>query len=233
MSPWLTPLGLVPIAAMWLLVREYCGLRARFDDLEAMHGFAAEIADEVDLQQMIDRRSWTTARLLHARRAAILVFADGDMVGEGSVRTADRRPPEERGRPDVVDGARRGQSTSAHLRARLHRAVIRVLGDLDRQSTSTVTPRSTSRPFVRRGLVVVGGREGMADAFDDGDAQRLQNIADQLAAGVGRSLLHRRVEHEATHDPLTGLAEPGLRSSSVLHDRRSSHGGSPRPRSSW
>jgi diguanylate cyclase (GGDEF)-like protein len=215
LSPWLTPLGLVPIAAMWLLVREYCGLRTRFDDLEAMHGFAAGIADVVDLRHMIDVAVEDAARLMHARQAAILVFADGGLVGAASCGPPIDGLPRSVDDPTWSSMLAGGSRTSAHHRADgCLAAVIRgdsatspcVLTDgIGQGNGNGARPIDVEAVRTGVGLVVVGGRDGMADAFDDADAQRLQNIADQLAAGMGRSLLHRRVQHEASHDPLTGL----------------------------
>ncbi len=201
-SPWLTPLAFVPIAAMWLLVRQHGLMRARFTDLEAVHGFAAEIADEVDLQLMIDQAVVATARLLHARRAAIVLF-DGDSV--------------------VGTAAHGGPIPGLPTRATDPAWAAMGLGAQDR--SAPVLRRDGSLAAIVRGdggdvgVLLVDGREGVSNAFDEGDAQRLQTLADQLAAGVGRGLLHRRLEHEATHDLLTGLANRA-HFEHVLDDRR-------------
>jgi diguanylate cyclase (GGDEF)-like protein len=56
------------------------------------------------------------------------------------------------------------------------------------------------------GVLVVSGREGANESFTDADLRRLRTLADQLAAAVGRGLMHRHLEFEARHDLLTGLA---------------------------
>ncbi len=188
-SPWLTPLALVPITAMWVLMREFGKLRVRFVDLEAVHGFAAGIADVVDLQQMIEGAIVATADLLHARDASIVLFDDaGNIVGSASHGTPVIGPPK-----SVDDPAWSDVISSASARSA---PVLRADGSL------AVAVRGSAGEV---GVLVVNGREGIADVFGADDARRLCTLADQLAAGIGRGLLHRRLQREAQHDLLTGL----------------------------
>ena len=205
LSPWLTPLALVPIAAMWVLVREHGKLRGRFVDLEAVHGFAAGIADVVVLQQMIDGAIVATADLLHARQASIVLFDNGAIVGSASHGTPAIDLPtgvDDATWSDVVSGG-----------AARSRPVMRSDGSL------AVAVRGSAGEV---GVLVVKGREGSADAFGVDDARRLRTLADQLAAGIGRGLLHRRLEREARHDLLTGLPNRATFEAAVVERSASS-----------
>ena len=55
------------------------------------------------------------------------------------------------------------------------------------------------------GLVLLGDRQGATAAFDDDDINRLSAMAQQLAVAIRKGQFHSQIQHEATHDRLTGL----------------------------
>ena len=56
------------------------------------------------------------------------------------------------------------------------------------------------------GVVIMARRTTTSTTeFDSDDVDRARSLADQLAASLRRSMLHRQMQYEARHDALTGL----------------------------
>ena len=72
------------------------------------------------------------------------------------------------------------------------------------------------------GSVLVGRRRGAPRAFDDEDRRLLEALAPQVGVTVEKVRLDERINHQAFHDPLTGLANRTLFADRVVHalDRR-------------
>jgi diguanylate cyclase (GGDEF)-like protein len=67
------------------------------------------------------------------------------------------------------------------------------------------------------GSVLVGRRAGAARAFDDEDRRLLEALAPQVGVTVERLRLDERLNHQAFHDSLTGLANRRLFADRVAH----------------
>jgi diguanylate cyclase (GGDEF)-like protein len=187
-SPWLTLLVLAPIAGMWWVLGQHSELRRQFLDLEGVHGFAADIAEVIDLARMIEVATAGAAELLHARQAALVLSASGVIID-----TAEHGGPMP-GLPATVD--------ELHSLVRHHTEAGRLVARPRADGSLSALVRGDDGEL---GMLVVLGREGATTTFDAADARRLQGVADQLATAVGRGLLHRRLERAAQHDALTGL----------------------------
>ncbi len=72
------------------------------------------------------------------------------------------------------------------------------------------------------GSVLVGRRRRAPRAFDDEDRRLLEALAPQVGATVEKVQLDERINHQAFHDSLTGLANRTLFADRVVHvlDRR-------------
>jgi diguanylate cyclase (GGDEF)-like protein len=72
------------------------------------------------------------------------------------------------------------------------------------------------------GSVLVGRRRGAPRGFDDEDRRLLEALAPQVGATVEKVQLDERINHQAFHDSLTGLANRSLFADRVVHalDRR-------------
>ena len=55
------------------------------------------------------------------------------------------------------------------------------------------------------GTLIVANREGLTATFSTDDLDRLESLAEQLAVSLRKARLHEQLDHEATHDRLTGL----------------------------
>ena len=67
------------------------------------------------------------------------------------------------------------------------------------------------------GLLVVGNRLSDVSIFDSGDLPLLETFAAQASAAVQNTRLGNRLEHQAFHDPLTGLANRALFTDRLEH----------------
>ena len=75
------------------------------------------------------------------------------------------------------------------------------------------------------GVMVVGNRLSDVSIFDDDDVTLLETFAAQASAAVQNTRLGSRLEHQAFHDPLTGLANRALFTDRLEHalQRRDGH----------
>jgi diguanylate cyclase (GGDEF)-like protein len=182
-SPWLLPVAVTPMVLMWAYVRRQGRTQQALRDVEALHGFAGRIGSLLDLDQIARVAVDETARLVRAERVALLVVRGRDLevVTHGAGVSA---------LPTTADDPRwtAGRELSGCV----------TLGD----GWSAVI--SVDDEVLAH--LVVADRDGAQGAFDAADLRRLRTIADQLAAAIGRGLLHEQLEFEARHDLLTGLA---------------------------
>jgi diguanylate cyclase (GGDEF)-like protein len=191
LAPWLAPFAVGPLVVFWLYLRRQATLAQQLHDVQDLNGFAGRVAGEVDLQEIGRVAVEETSSLLRAADCALLVV-DESHVGPDArfvVLSSHGTPIDVQfadgtGWPDVDDSERRR---------------VRVLPD-----GSCAAPLLADRGVI--GALVVRGRLGVSDDFGAADLERLQTLADQLSATVARGLLHRKLEVEAHHDSLTGLA---------------------------
>ena len=187
LAPWLAPFAIAPVVVFWLYLRHQAAVSQQLQDVRDLHGFAGRVAGEVDLDEIGRVAVTETASLLRAADCSLFVLADDRFVPLAS-HGEPMEPPCERAM-----------------------AVCRVEIDDDTGAPPEVLPDGTClAPLVadrrRIGALAVRGRLGVNDEFDETDLDRLKTLADQLAATVARGLLHRKLEREARHDALTGLA---------------------------
>jgi diguanylate cyclase (GGDEF)-like protein len=191
-APGLSFLALVPIVVVWMIVRDHGEITQTLRDVEAVHGFAGRIAAELDLDAITRVAVDETMRLLRAKQVDLVVF-DGPLA----LLSCSAGVPLD-GLPDHVDDPRWG-------------AVLG--GVIESDSGSVAVDDAFAAPVLSEhgvvGVIVVKGREGAHEEFTAAELRRLRTIADQLAGAIGRGLMHRRLEFEARHDLLTGLANRG------------------------
>jgi diguanylate cyclase (GGDEF)-like protein len=198
-EPWLVLLSVVPIALVWWFMMGHGALRQRHTDLVAQHGFAREVGQTLDLKALAALARSETQRLLRAQDAGLVVFRPGPSspLVESSTeaawwpRTAD--DPVWR---DLLHGKE---------------PVIRLTlssGDVHpaaRAGWSEVLVAPVSDGEGVLGLLLVAERTGLLKRFSQDDMERMRQLADQLSVSLRKSLLHLQLEHDASHDRLTGL----------------------------
>ncbi len=198
-TPVIAVIAIVPVTALWVLVRGNGSINQQLRDLDEIHGFASRIGTSLDLDEVCMTAVGDAARILRADVAVLrlrrsdgtaTVFSfvvSGDQVVFAaddpwwSLITADPTPR------DV---------TSEGLPSQLSRA----MGVKPQLIMSPVADDAATI-----GTLVVAGPAGADRHFDDRSVSHLKNLAEQLATSLRKALLHERVEYEARHDALTGL----------------------------
>jgi diguanylate cyclase (GGDEF)-like protein len=188
LSPWLVLFSIVPLVVFWRYVQFQEGVGQELRDVRDLHGFAGRIAAEATLDDIAAIAVEHTATLLRADRCTLFV--------RRSVATTD--PVD--GLEPLIAAASHGRPIPAEVIDGDHLASVTVDGTGGR----LVAPLVVDGRVI--GVLAIAGRHGATDSFHDADALRLRTLADQLVGSVARGQLHQRLEHEAHHDPLTGLA---------------------------
>ena len=206
--PWLALLALLPITAMWHVMREHGELGQELRDLDAVYGFAGRVGRTLDLDEIGDVAVREIAEMMRARGVVLARFTpDGSiehLYGEMPVQLPDDPTLDgwatllAAGEVQVVDDAR-----------------LRTLGiavDADTREILVAPLTDETGPFA---VLVIARRAIQRLRFDPGDVARTKNVAEQLALSMRRGMLHDQLEFEARHDALTGLPARTLFESEV------------------
>jgi diguanylate cyclase (GGDEF)-like protein len=219
-SPWLVVLPLLPIIMFWRLLVRLGDLNQRHRDLSAVHEFTRAVNNSLHLSSVVMSAQEHSQRLLRAAFAGLVVFptepADAPIIAATASGGALPLDPDDPRWRDLL--------TSSGSVVRLGRdgAEDHPLVQLAGWNEALVAPLRDGEGLL--GVLVVADRIGAQARFSRDDVQRMRAIGDQLAVSLRKGLLHIRVEHEATHDRLTGLPnrsiferelQYGLRDSSV------------------
>ncbi len=195
---------LVVAALLLAFTRAYGRLRDRNDELGAVYEFGRSVAVPDDPAALPALVAEKTRTLLRAERADVILVDDGELTcwraGDDGVTAvpydADTWPW-----PDV------------------HATGALVSGPRDRDVVA-VPLRSESGVF---GMLAAYDRMGNVRRFGRVDLQLLEALAAQAGASLESARLVARLQHEAGHDALTGLANwSGLRAG--IDDARTRHG---------
>lgn len=97
---------------------------------------------------------------------------------------------------------------------------------LHRQGLRNAIGTTLQSDGVLLGTLVVANRLSDVSVFDADDVTLLETFAAQASAAVQNTRLGSRLEHQAFHDPLTGLANRALFTDRLVHalQRRDGHG---------
>jgi len=189
------------------------------------------LADSRDLLQQTVRSPLSVAALLgrlcqifEAGFAEVVVLPDTPAGSALVVRVREGRTTES---SEPLDGDLLGDVFSVIVPANL--SLILHSGGAERGAT--VLSRRGLRDGVMAALtvegrilgsVLVGRRRGAPRAFDDEDRRLLEALAPQVGVTVEKVQLDERINHQAFHDSLTGLANRSLFADRVVHalDRR-------------
>ncbi|MFZ4811332.1 MAG: putative bifunctional diguanylate cyclase/phosphodiesterase [Ilumatobacteraceae bacterium] len=202
--PYLLPLPLMVFGLLWHMLRLHGRTAQRLRDLEEMHRLSGVVGRSLHRAEVASFAIDEVQRLLRVTRVSLVLFGADGAEGPDAVHVVSVG--------DVFEDL----PTSAHDE--------RWAAWTSQQGSSLVDERSlreagitTSGAFTNRivstvhdedgiiGVFVVGERVGVSDRFDDGDAIRASAIADRVGLALRNARLHEQIEHEAWHDPLTGL----------------------------
>ncbi len=197
-EPWFASVSLVPMVAMWLVLRSHGSLLHRHSDLTHMHHFSHAVGRSQHLEDIATAAVDEVARLLRAGRVALVVWDDADgnsctTVGAPELTAAlPSRPGDRAWRSvlaarDVVEVGDQRRGIARRLGVD-HAVVVPLVDD--------------TGPL---GLLVVADRRGAVSRFGADEIDRLSSISQQLTVALRKGQLYLRVQHQATHDRLTGL----------------------------
>ena len=201
-EPWLVFAFLLPAPMVWLVLRSHGALMHRFTDLSHVFNFSSQVGRSTHLHEIADTAIGEIADQLRAHTVALVVWNDGDgplRAVRGDSELCEALPGSagdplcgglEGTRSRLVDATELPGPAGARLTALgLPQAILAMLyGD--------------DEPI---GLVLVADRRGAATRFNDDDVARLRKIAEQLGVALRKAQLHAQIQHDATHDRLTGL----------------------------
>ncbi|MEO1060573.1 MAG: bifunctional diguanylate cyclase/phosphodiesterase [Actinomycetota bacterium] len=203
---------IVPIAAVWLMLRTHGQLTQRYRDLVDVHRFTSSLTDTLDLDGLVTGALDEIRDLLRAGHALVVLTDHHDRTSV--VRSMDARRESQvlRCGPGELPGALAPEDDEASAQL-----VERVRALLDAPLSG---PCTAALPVseVLTGVVVVADRVGASSKFSATDVARLESMAQQLANVLRNAALHGRIAHDAAHDGLTGLPNR-TRLEDVLDDR--------------
>ncbi|MEM9515974.1 MAG: EAL domain-containing protein [Actinomycetota bacterium] len=197
-SPWLVLVAVVPICALWYVLKAFGVIDQRLRDLDDVHGFTGRVGRSLDPGEIAESAVSEAAKLLRADHAVLVLFDEGEVALTRSAGTSKLAPAES------IPGERwlnLVSAGSARLLTPAEQTGLTVDGSS--QPDLIVSPISDGTGVI--GMLVVSGRTGIAGRFTDNDIARVQNLTEQLASSLRRGMLHQQIETEARHDGLTGL----------------------------
>ncbi len=192
--------------AGWAIVTTLCVLvmayrtsaaqRRRGDNLERLGDFLSSLPTQLSTAEVASEVLAHARVLLHARVAHLRWTGFpghmGDEVGTDVPELEWLLTASQEG--DATTLLRRGS------REATTRGVLTLLGLSDAVAVPLVDEGR------RVGFLLVGDRLDPVHGFDEEDVRILETLAHQSVARLNNSELHARLEYDALHDPLTGLA---------------------------
>jgi diguanylate cyclase (GGDEF)-like protein len=202
-EPWLGAVFLIPVPLVWLVLRSHGALMHQFTDLSHIHQFSSQVGRSSHLQDIADTAVNEIADHLRAQTVVLTVWGDsqapvravhGTWVGNGTLpagpEDADWASALNSAGTTLFDTADPDDAVGQRLRrAGVTQAIVVPLAD-------------ESGPI---GMLLVADRHGAIDRFSADDEERLLRLSQQLAVALRKGQLHVQIQHEATHDQLTGL----------------------------
>ncbi len=204
-EPWLGIIALSPMPVVWFVVRSHGALLHRYTDLSGAHDFSREVGNEAEPREIATKAVSQIAENLRAASVALRLWdSDGapidvalghsialDVLPDGP--TDDRwQGVFEAQQPQRLGAT--GPPEYSRLSDFLAGAGI---------EDALVAPLADDRGVL--GVIVLGDRQGASSAFDGDDASRLSAMTQQLAVALRMGQFHSQIQHETTHDRLTGL----------------------------
>ena len=192
-------ISIVPVLALWGLVRGNGSINQQLRDLDEVHGFTSRIGTSLDLDEVCTTAVEDTAGILRAEVAILRLRRSSGTVNIFTFAAAGTEIAISADDPwwAAVESDPTARSTN------VDEIPARVGAALGARTQLMMSPVTDSEGTI--GHLVVTGPAGAARHFDDRSVSHLRNLAEQLATSLRKASLHERVEYEARHDALTGL----------------------------
>ncbi|MGI9622861.1 MAG: putative bifunctional diguanylate cyclase/phosphodiesterase [Acidimicrobiales bacterium] len=204
-EPWLGIISLSPAPVVWSVVRTHGALLHRYTDLTSVHEFSREVGNEAEPTDIaakavsqiaenlraanVSLRMWDSAGIpvdVHHGRPLPSKVLPRDATDERWSSVMESRGPVSLADSELADDPGIGKQLAS---AELDGVLLAPLAD-DRGTL---------------GVIVIRGRQGATADFDEDDANRLAAMLQQLAVAIRKGQFHAQIQHQATHDRLTGL----------------------------
>ena len=192
-------MAIVPVMALWALVRGNGVISQQLRDLDEVHGFNSRIGTSLDLDEVCTIAVEDTARILRADVVLLRLTRSDGPATVFAFRTAGDDvavPPDDPWWSQIAGNPIAHAASAQEIPSQFRKAV----GAKAHLITAPVADDAGTM-----GTLVVAGPARDERHFDERSVSHLRNLAEQLATSLRKALLHERVEYEARHDALTGL----------------------------
>ncbi len=199
--PRATLVGLIPIAAVWVLLRRGGQTSQRLRDFEALHRLSTSVSQSLHRSEIAAVAISEVQDLLRSDRAALVLFDQGS--GAASVAAAAGEPFQSL--PDRLDDPRWQPFVEGAGATAVETSVLSSLGIGLGTTLGNVILAPVREGARTIGMLVIGHRGGPKPVFDNADVIRATAIANRLSAALLNAELHEQIEEQAWRDRLTGL----------------------------
>ena len=198
--PQFTALGLVPVAAIWMVLRSNGTNSQRLKDFEALHRLSNTVSRSLHREEIAGAVIGEVQDILRSDRAAIVQIDRRD----GSLRALAAVGDEFRDLPTSIEDARWRPFLEGSTAVLLEPMVLASLGiSLGVKDNVILAPVHDGEQTI--GFLLVAERSGPQSSYDDSDVLRAAAIANRLSSALRNAELHEQIEEEAWRDRLTGL----------------------------
>lgn len=198
-SVLLALIAIVPVTALWALVRGNGAIGQQLRDLDEVHGFTGRIGTSLDLDEVCSTAVEDAARILRGDVALLRLRRSDGTKTVFSFGLDDRGieiGPDDPWWTSVIE--------DPEARAEQARTLVPNVGAaVDVGTQLIMSPVADDAGTI--GTLVIAGPTGADRYFADRSVSHLNNLTEQLATSLRKALLHERVDYEARHDALTGL----------------------------
>lgn len=214
LSPWLALLVVLPEGLLMVLTRGYFRAREREHQIQGLYDTSHALLTATRLEDAVERLLRHSLALFRADVAGFLLLADGEMrlfTIEGDAPMTQRSNPPSAAELEAVYaiGDHEAVLVDRHAPAALREVAAGAWG-VDGGLVGTV--RSGNEPA----LLLLHPRQNIHQPYGPMDLQTLRTLVTQVSTVLDRTRLLTAVErmqelqetlqHQAEHDPLTGLA---------------------------
>lgn len=198
--PQFTALGLVPIAAIWMVLRSNGNNSQQLKDFEALHRLSNVVSRSLRRDEIARAVIGEVQDILRSDRATIMQVDRRD----GSLRTLAVVGDVFHELPSSIDDARWRPFLEGPTAVLLEPMVLASLGiSLGVRDNVIVAPVHDGEQTI--GCLLVAERGGPQSSYDESDVLRAAAIANRLSSALRNAELHEQIEEEAWRDRLTGL----------------------------
>ncbi len=188
-EPWLSLMFLLPLAAMWLVLRSHGRLLRRFNNLRNIFDFSSLVGRSTGVGEIADTAVLEIADQMRARAVALVAWDRGD----GAVHSTSGEPEVLGLLPDRPSDQDWDLPTENDVRLIDPRKdtdeLAAALRDRSLGTSLVVTLHGDGQLI---GMIVVAGRDGVVNRFTEEDRERLRQVAEQLGVVLRKAQLRYR-----------------------------------------